>query len=1367
MIFSTGIRIPRWLSAVCFFLAAISGTGLLAQDADEKPEIFTRVYPDVKEFHTPTFRPVTLYGIDESAKLPPVVPITTGKSDGQLVDEIELLRTSNLQPRFVAAGQAALSGVPIVAADVTADGKTLVTYDSQKRLTTWSLPAGEKLVEFPLENPSSQAAVAIASDGSKILFGDSSTNVLLLDAKTAQVEFTHELLENPIGSVAFSPGGTKIAAVDIKGNTYIAEPQSAGEVRNGRNVIDLRPLVDVSVGDSGNYATAMATEEGLYYFDKVGFSKGSLSRSAYPAAATAANDRQLLLVDHELVALLFKHPINYMFTGKTEKTFLPCHGARFDSQNQTAWITTEGGIDVRVVNYLPIFDLVRYPQTDTKTDLVLTAPDENLLLMIGEEGQVELFRLEDNQAAMHAEMMSLIHAMINEYRWDAIELLAKRWAQVEFELYDKEMMTMYFFLADAVRAYRTNHWPEKNQMESLKKYVFDHPDCEFFRVVLTMETIETAWDCRGRGFAGGVDEQEYKYFKLNLEQATNMLMPLFQRDEPPCPEAYVQAMELAKVDQWDGEAIAYLMAEAQANAPTYSRIYGEAAVGLMPRWGGAQDSSVRMAEDVCDELGGDDGDILYASIARWVFNYHGWTQTFDLLGFSKERVMQGYAKAALRDSTRQNMNLTQALRMAFELQDKQTAQTLAEHFESIGAVPVLYLWSGGLKQFEAVMSWALDRPYQFARIEAKLPELSPEDLAPTPSELAKVEEMDALAHGSDKAAFVQENSFSIGDQRPRIMEVAGNGSYVVAIDHAGDLQVWDVATGKAGLTLTGDDAPGQGVVDISHRGDTIVIGKEDGSLEKRDVRSGQILYEADGYAGPIVDVGMSPGGQEYYAVDSDNQVIIIRNKDKRNWDPKLLNPKGETLIEPVSVAINERGHYLQGRSFQDRVEVGVMVPTDKGVAVQKATVNLGVPAQIVSGRDRFAVLVKDLVVKLRITASNDAKFEGSTNQLPQIIRRAKFTKDTRQIWFSTDRCIDIRNWEGSHYERPIKLPSELESAEWIRLAPDAGKFVHVDDQGMVTVWKLEGNVLSNEFRLMADIVGLINQGRYNTFELLGDRWASDNTPGYFVSSHNMLEWLIQRYVQIPLIQGEVEAYEEKLNQYLEARPDARLMRLILFELKYGEAQNLRADQGKGEVPRERIAQYQLLMQECKEILTPLMKSEDVPPQAYAAAIRLGRELGWDRSQTKAVLDKGVAKAPEYARLHAEAAVSLTPKYGGKPEDAQRYAAMVADRIGGEKGDLLYSQIALFVSEAESWPLVFDEFQFSRERVLRGLVSLAQEHPRRYLIRNGLQLAKEGNDQEAGAALAKIIEEEAFVPYDYLWPKEGDTFDNALKWANGM
>ena len=1357
-------------SMVFGLLGMLAWTALVsAQQVEEdpfKPEIFTREYPDVKQFRLHNFRPVNVSLVDDAVKLPKREPVTTGKSDGQLVDEIEQLRTFQGEPRWVAAEKASLAGVPIASADITADGSTLLAYDSQQQLATWSLPEGKKLVEFSLNDPSPDAAIAISSDGSQVLFGDASGKVLLLDAQTGRLEFTHDPFHFPVGAVAFSAEGTKIVAADTNGQTYVAPPAAVGEIQRRTSSPDCLPYVDVAVADNGSFGMVSASRGTTYFSAKVGSSTTNSSRDPDLISAVGANNWQVMLADQKRVAVVYKRPDTFQFLTASDYSVMTGFDIRFDSQNQTAWIATEAGIDIRSLKELEVYDFVRFPKSVVRTSHVVMAPDVNRLGLINRDGRLELMRLENNRTKAHAELIDMVGALVDEGRFEALELLAERWSGIDQDIEDTECRSLYVFLVNLVRGHKPNDWPEETSLATFQKFVEANPDCEFFRILLTMEAIKMAWDNRGRGYASGVDAKEYVYFRLNLEEATNMLMPLFQREQPPCPEAYVQAMELSKVMQWTDEEIEYLLTEAMKNAPTYSRIYGEAAVGRMPRWGGAPNASVRLAERVADAVGGDEGDILYAEIARWTRNYHSWNKVYHFLGFSKERIFEGFAKSVIKNPVRQNLKFNRALIMADRMTDQKLAKELMDTYEASGLAPLCTLWSGGRKGFESQASWALDDKFVMHRIFPRLEPKGPGNFAPNAWELAKVEELDALAHGSHKATFVKANSFSVGNKRPWKMDVAANGSTAVTIDEEGNLAVWDIASGQAKVQLTGEDAPGKGTVAVSHDGKSMVIGTEEGTLELRDTDTGKIRFQLIDLAGPIVEVGLSSDAKQLYGVDSKSGMHVIRNGDKRHWPIEKLNPEDEPLVDPIAVGINDLGEYLHAKRLAEKVEVLVMSESDGRAAVQKMSIPESPPIEIVSAKGRFIVVVGDVVIRTVITDSSEATYDAAPDRMLQQIRHCKFTADGQQFWSASDDCIDIRGWDSSVFEGGVKLPEAIESVESIRLAPDGNALVNFDEQGTATVWKLQGDPASQEFQLAVALDELIRDGRYNVLELLGHRWRNDASPGLSEIDKTLYATLVRRLNLVALRTDTTAEQEQRYQGFLQVRAGADVIRMAMADLKYQRARIARGDTPAEETPEDVLEAYQNELQACERLLRPVIHGADTPPEAWVTMIRLSREKGEKRSQTKRLLDQAGWYPYEYPQILAEACVGLLPQYSGQADLAKTYAEEATDQLHGKKKDVIYFVIADRLAEEEGWPFVFEELNFDRQRVLRGLTEVAWKYPRRRLIRTGLQLAHEGDHRVEGAVLAEIIEDQDFIPYEYAWTKEGKSYEEALKWAKG-
>jgi hypothetical protein len=106
--------------------------------------------------------------------------------------------------------------------------------------------------------------------------------------------------------------------------------------------------------------------------------------------------------------------------------------------------------------------------------------------------------------------------------------------------------------------------------------------------------------------------------------------------------------------------------------------------------------------------------------------------------------------------------------------------------------------------------------------------------------------------------------------------------------------------------------------------------------------------------------------------------------------------------------------------------------------------------------------------------------------------------------------------------------------------------------------------------------------------------------------------------------------------------------------------------------------WKLLAERAHKGQAILEEAEALPekcPEWYAAMIEIARSEEWEPDQLQALFQKAVAFEPEYYYYYRMLADSLLPKWGGEEGDAARFAAVVADGVGGKKGDLIYFEIA--------------------------------------------------------------------------------------------
>ncbi|MBZ5490474.1 MAG: DUF4034 domain-containing protein [Acidobacteriia bacterium] len=149
----------------------------------------------------------------------------------------------------------------------------------------------------------------------------------------------------------------------------------------------------------------------------------------------------------------------------------------------------------------------------------------------------------------------------------------------------------------------------------------------------------------------------------------------------------------------------------------------------------------------------------------------------------------------------------------------------------------------------------------------------------------------------------------------------------------------------------------------------------------------------------------------------------------------------------------------------------------------------------------------------------------------------------------------------------------------------------------------------------------------------------------------------------------------RLEKWKEQFPNSITARIVLAEAYNSYGWKAR---GTGYANQVTDEGWQLLAERVHKGQTILEEAEGLPekcPEWYAAMIEIARSEDWEQDQLQALFRKAVAFEPEYYYYYRMLADSLLPKWGGEEGDAARFAAAVADGIGGKKGDLIYFEIA--------------------------------------------------------------------------------------------
>jgi hypothetical protein len=206
------------------------------------------------------------------------------------------------------------------------------------------------------------------------------------------------------------------------------------------------------------------------------------------------------------------------------------------------------------------------------------------------------------------------------------------------------------------------------------------------------------------------------------------------------------------------------------------------------------------------------------------------------------------------------------------------------------------------------------------------------------------------------------------------------------------------------------------------------------------------------------------------------------------------------------------------------------------------------------------------------------------------------------------------------------------------------------------------------------------------------------------------------------------AHMAKLEQWAQSRPTSATPRIALAQTYLRFAWKARGHGYANTVTPEGRALFQSRVNSARSTLEQSAAYAENSPQWYLQMQNVALDQQWDRAAYDALAERALAHEAGYYYFAVAQSNYLLPKWYGKPGDTERYAAQVADRIGGAEGDAVYFQIAAAINccksnqaPAISWP-----------RVQRGFASLESLYGSTNHERNVMAFLAVGNGDVATA-----------------------------------
>ena len=142
--------------------------------------------------------------------------------------------------------------------------------------------------------------------------------------------------------------------------------------------------------------------------------------------------------------------------------------------------------------------------------------------------------------------------------------------------------------------------------------------------------------------------------------------------------------------------------------------------------------------------------------------------------------------------------------------------------------------------------------------------------------------------------------------------------------------------------------------------------------------------------------------------------------------------------------------------------------------------------------------------------------------------------------------------------------------------------------------------------------------------------------------------------------------------------------------------------------------WKLFEERTAEARTILEDASHLPercPEWYLAMQKVAENESWDKNEARALFEQAFKFEPEYYYYARLLAYYLLPKWSGNPGDTEVFTQEIANRVGGDAGDILYFRVATYVlcgcsdDPHLSWPRILKGFEASERQFGTSMLEL--------------------------------------------------------------
>jgi hypothetical protein len=150
---------------------------------------------------------------------------------------------------------------------------------------------------------------------------------------------------------------------------------------------------------------------------------------------------------------------------------------------------------------------------------------------------------------------------------------------------------------------------------------------------------------------------------------------------------------------------------------------------------------------------------------------------------------------------------------------------------------------------------------------------------------------------------------------------------------------------------------------------------------------------------------------------------------------------------------------------------------------------------------------------------------------------------------------------------------------------------------------------------------------------------------------------------------------QRLQRWVSARPESITARVALALAYLDYAHDARGSGYANTVSRSGWKLFEERTAEARRILKAASVLPTKCPEWYVAMQMVSVNQSWSIAEARALFEQANKFEPEYYTYARDLAYYLLPKWSGEPGNTEGFLKEIADRVGGDKGDILYFQVA--------------------------------------------------------------------------------------------